>query len=272
MAKYFGIYANANERNSAVTSSAITRPYVALVGGGVDYNSYWDGKYYAMIMDYEGEWHRYDFGEIEDGNQQIVPYLSISNLESGETGSGVYYGLEWDFQVAISIYKSNGRLVSNVNVNVEWAYNCTDDPEFCDNCTCDGYAYAENYTFSEFWLDDGSFIGVMPDPYVAIGGNALTIQMGSFDETDTWYLHYNFNVDCHENLPCQSEQTMCENAGGTWVDDGVSTYCDCGCNNEEDDYQDCECSCVMSGGEWVDDGEGNFYCQYPEAEPGDPGE
>ena len=73
--KYFGIYANSGDVQTALAESALAKPYVALVSGALDYNSI-----QPQSANYIGEWS--DDGQ---GNYTFQ-ILDVEGFELGNVG------------------------------------------------------------------------------------------------------------------------------------------------------------------------------------------
>lgn len=79
--KYFGIYANSGDVQTAINESALTNPYVALVSGALDYNSI-----QPQSANYIGEWSddgqgNYTFQILDDTYEYWVQGVDIATSE-----------------------------------------------------------------------------------------------------------------------------------------------------------------------------------------------
>ena len=276
MAKYFGIYANSGDVLTAIEESALTKPYVALVSGVVDY----DTVSPAPPAPTGNTWY------IEDSEGNIYQPEAVT-----DNGEGYEDTVWWEFTkssgATFTVYK-NGNVVT-ANAGTYWLHTscdtCVDDGEggvggdcaclreeggeFADGTVLEDIAYGTDWTFTgdnEHQADE-TFTSVFISPQEVEDPN--TGEVSSLTGTTCVYISI-------EGYDCCDEEGWCERNGGTWVyregEEGEEGWyeCDCGCNNEEDDYQECECSCKVGGGTWIDDGEGGGYCDY--GDPGDPGE
>ena len=61
MSKYFGIFSNSGDVQTALNESALTKPYVAIVSGVLDYNTVGNEEPASYI----GEWTDYGLGQYD---------------------------------------------------------------------------------------------------------------------------------------------------------------------------------------------------------------
>lgn len=92
MAKYFGIYANSGDVQTALNESALTNPYVAIVSGALDYNSvepaapsyigswtdYGEGSYLFQVLDDSPE---YWGNRVLIATTELYLYGDLTNME-----------------------------------------------------------------------------------------------------------------------------------------------------------------------------------------------
>lgn len=99
MSKYFGIFADSGDVQTALNESALTKPYVAIVSGVLDYNTVDAGE----SGNYIGEWTdnglgNYDF-EILDGDPSLwenETLIATSELYFNGDLTNMEFKLKWD--------------------------------------------------------------------------------------------------------------------------------------------------------------------------------
>lgn len=234
--KYFGIFSNSGDVQTALNESALTKPYVALVSGVLDYNTV-------------------EYGPVFTG-----PYIedSLGNIyNSGEYGSD---GYEFSFQkradATWTLYDENGDVVTASTFYMEYLVTCEDDPG--EEAQVD---YHEDYSRPVEDIDDGTedfdsstTVSVEVDYDDEDGSVSVAMRAescGLYWDVRAGECEDNGGCWDYENHECLDDSTQagCECQGKYWYDDSCHDEPEPGPSESEEENP-------------CDDWEGNGYSSY----------
>lgn len=197
--KYFGIYNNSGDVQTALAEFALAKPYVAIVSGALDYDS--------------------------QRAPRTAPYI-VDSL--GNEYEGIYNGENWHFNdftkplsATFTLYSQDENVVTAATLYDSVGYTCNGEIAFD---AWSGATSVENYAVQNF----NNLV-----PVETGSSSAITVIVDYFDSSGFVGIEFRYEncnmyhkIDCMNQSLCWDEdnQECGECPVGAWSDDGAGRY------------------------------------------------